>query len=52
MVECDLAKVETGVRFSSLAPFEINVELIDVFILFKNILQKISNIIATEIIKA
>ena len=29
-----------GVRFPSFAPFEINVELIDVFILFKNILQK------------
>ena len=28
MVEYDLAKVETGVRFSSLAPFEIYVELL------------------------
>lgn len=40
MVEYDLAKVETGVRFSSLAPFINFVELIDVFVLFKNTLQK------------
>ena len=30
-----LAKAETWVRFPSLAPFEINVELIDVFICFE-----------------
>ena len=35
MVEHQPSKLNTGVRFSSPAPFEINVELIDVFILFK-----------------
>ena len=51
MVECDLAKVETRVRFPSLAPVVKIVELIEVFILFKNILNKNSNIITIEIIK-
>ena len=40
MVELQPSKLITWVRFPSPAPFEINVELIDVFILFKNILQK------------
>ena len=52
MVEPQPSKLTTGVRFSSPAPFEINVEIVDVFILFKNVLQKNSNIITIEIIKA
>ena len=52
MVEPQPSKLTTWVRFPSSAPFEIYVEIVDVFILSKNVLQKNSNIITIEIIKA